>query len=495
MFAALDYPLRFLTMAVAISTNKLKVTKISGLTATSLAGNPSKNITRNGLHLPKIQDSAKSKKTINSSSSGNNVSTIISKRKQNDEQLLSGRLSRISLQNGSNSRKFSSRNEPVSVEGIIGCIRNGITKHIVVMTGAGISTPSGIPDFRTPGTGLYDNLKQYRIPYPEAIFDIEYFHLHPKPFFALAKELYPNGKYRPNYVHYFLRLLHDKGLLHRLYTQNIDGLERSAGIPQCKLVEAHGTFLTASCTRCGESQKTDDVRAAIFSDKLPRCFHCRGIVKPDIVFFGEDLPKRFYLHSKDFHNADLLLVLGTSLEVEPFAGIADGVRLNVPRLLFNRELVGPFRSKLQRKGDVAMIGDITEQVKKFVELLDWTKDLEQLISQSESVKSEVSDQKSLHEKESTGAQKTNEENSHQEVNALGLPRKGGEQDITKNVATVDSCNTQSSCPGDNKNNSINNNKLPAFHVQKELFRSSKVPSDSSQSTDSETSSSDDDFRK
>lgn len=78
---------------------------------------------------------------------------------------------------------------------------------------------------RSPGSGLYSNLQQYDIPYPEAIFELMYFFANPKPFFTLAKELYP-GNYRPNYAHYFLRLLHDKGLLLRLYTQNIDGLER-----------------------------------------------------------------------------------------------------------------------------------------------------------------------------------------------------------------------------------------------------------------------------
>lgn len=78
---------------------------------------------------------------------------------------------------------------------------------------------------RSPGSGLYSNLQQYNIPYPEAIFELSYFFQNPKPFFRLAKELYP-GNYRPNYAHYFLRLLFDKGLLLRLYTQNIDGLER-----------------------------------------------------------------------------------------------------------------------------------------------------------------------------------------------------------------------------------------------------------------------------
>ena len=78
---------------------------------------------------------------------------------------------------------------------------------------------------RTPGTGLYDNLQQYKIPEPSAIFDLDYFWYDPRPFFCLAKSLYP-GNYQPNYVHYFVKLLHDKGLLLRMYTQNIDGLER-----------------------------------------------------------------------------------------------------------------------------------------------------------------------------------------------------------------------------------------------------------------------------
>ena len=82
---------------------------------------------------------------------------------------------------------------------------------------------------RSPGSGLYDNLQQYDLPYAEAIFEINFFHHNPRPFFALAKELYP-GNYQPNLTHYFVRLLQDKGQLLRMYTQNIDGLER------CKLI-------------------------------------------------------------------------------------------------------------------------------------------------------------------------------------------------------------------------------------------------------------------
>uniref|UniRef100_A0A287CVS6 Sirtuin 3 n=1 Tax=Ictidomys tridecemlineatus TaxID=43179 RepID=A0A287CVS6_ICTTR len=181
------------------------------------------------------------------------------------------------------------------------------------MVGAGISTPSGIPDFRSPGSGLYSNLQQYNIPYPEAIFELEFFFHNPKPFFTLAKELYP-GNYRPNATHYFLRLLHDKGLLLRLYTQNIDGLERVSGIPTSKLVEAHGTFASATCTVC----------------RRP----CPG---------------------EDFW-------------VEPFASLSEAVGSSVPRLLINRDLVGPFTWRPRRR-DVAQLGDVIHSVERLVELL------------------------------------------------------------------------------------------------------------------------------
>ncbi|XP_043371668.1 NAD-dependent protein deacetylase sirtuin-3, mitochondrial isoform X3 [Dermochelys coriacea] len=248
---------------------------------------------------------------------------------------------------------------------------------MVVMAGAGISTPSGIPDFRSPGSGLYSNLQQYNIPYPEAIFEIAYFFHNPKPFFTLAKELYP-GNYRPNYSHYFLRLLHDKGLLLRLYTQNIDGLERVAGIPLDKLVEAHGTFATATCTVCRRSYPGEDFRGDVMADKIPHCPVCTGLIKPDIVFFGEELPHRFFLHVTDFPMADVLFIIGTSLEVQPFASLADAVRSSIPRVLINRDLVGPFAYQPQYN-DVALLGDVISGVETFVELMGWKEEMQELI--------------------------------------------------------------------------------------------------------------------
>ncbi|EDO47672.1 predicted protein, partial [Nematostella vectensis] len=249
------------------------------------------------------------------------------------------------------------------------------------MAGAGISTPSGIPDFRTPGTGLYDNLQEYNIPEPTAIFDIEYFWYDPRPFFCLAKTLYP-GNYQPNYVHYFVKLLHDKGFLLRMYTQNIDGLERLAGLPAEKLVEAHGTFSTASCISCHHSYDGEQIRKTIENGDIPRCetIKCKGVIKPDVVFFGEDLPKRFYSFEIDFRKCDLLLVMGTSLEVEPFAGIVNEVSRSTPRVLINRESVGPFLHPWRRRPkDVVLKGDIVSSVKRLAKLLEWTDSMDNII--------------------------------------------------------------------------------------------------------------------
>ncbi|KAM4618948.1 NAD-dependent protein deacetylase sirtuin-3 [Polymixia lowei] len=261
-------------------------------------------------------------------------------------------------------------------------LKLGRCKNVVVVAGAGISTASGIPDFRTPGTGLYANLKKYNIPFPEAVFNIDYFSNDPQPFFSLAKELYPGG-HRPNYIHYFVRMLHQKGLLLRMYTQNIDGLEKMCGIPDDKLVEAHGSFATASCHLCYTQYPAEEAKRAIMGDNIPTCTFCAATVKPDIVFFGEDLPQKYFLHSKDFPKADLLIIMGTSLQIEPFASLVNTVRSTVPRLLLNRYAVGPFEKVPLRRGDHLELGDLVDTVQRFAELLGWTNEIEDLMRSQE----------------------------------------------------------------------------------------------------------------
>jgi len=156
--------------------------------------------------------------------------------------------------------------------------------NVIVMAGAGISTSAGIPDFRSPGTGLYSQLEKYNLPFPEAIFQLDYFRKNPKPFFLLAKELYPQN-FKPTPTHYFLRLLNEKNKLLRIFTQNIDSLERVAGLPADKLVEAHGTFFTSHCLNCRKAYDLEFVKEIIFKDEIPYCTECKGAIKPDIVFF------------------------------------------------------------------------------------------------------------------------------------------------------------------------------------------------------------------
>ncbi|TRY70718.1 hypothetical protein TCAL_05189 [Tigriopus californicus] len=203
--------------------------------------------------------------------------------------------------------------------------KSGKVKNIITMAGAGISTSAGIPDFRSPETGLYNNLQKYDLPNPQAIFDIEYFEERPEPFFQLAKELYP-GQFEPTPCHYFIKLLEQKGLLLRHYTQNIDTLERVANISGDKLVEAHGTFHSSHCIepKCRKEYTQEWMKEQIMRDVIPTCKECNSVVKPDIVFFGEQLPDRFFTCLvDDFKICDLLIIMGTSLTVQPFANLVD----------------------------------------------------------------------------------------------------------------------------------------------------------------------------
>jgi NAD-dependent SIR2 family protein deacetylase len=115
------------------------------------------------------------------------------------------------------------------VEALCDALKQGVFKRVVVMAGAGISVSAGIPDFRTPGTGLYSQLEHFNLEHPEDIFTLSFFRENPLPFSMLAKGLFP-GQFAPTLTHHFIKWLADRGWLQRCFTQNIDGLEAIAGV-------------------------------------------------------------------------------------------------------------------------------------------------------------------------------------------------------------------------------------------------------------------------
>ena len=233
-----------------------------------------------------------------------------------------------------------------------------------------------VPDFRSPGTGLYANLARLNLPYAEAVFDISYFRENPLPFYTLAQELYP-GAYRPTITHSFIRLLHKKGLLLKLFTQNIDCLEREAGVPADMIIEAHGSFARHSCIECNAPYPEDLMVKAIREKQVPRCLQdgCDGLVKPEIVFFGESLPKEFFAQQWLTEEADLCIVMGTSLSVAPFSSLPGRCRPETPRLLINSERVGAMGS---RPDDVLLLEDCDSGVRKLAKACGWLEELESL---------------------------------------------------------------------------------------------------------------------
>jgi len=263
-----------------------------------------------------------------------------------------------------------------SLEAVAEYVKDGRPKRVVVMTGAGVSTSAGIPDFRSPDTGLYANLARLDLPYAEAVFDISYFRQNPDPFYVLAKELYP-GKFYPTIAHSFVALLNEKSLLQMLFTQNIDCLERKAGVPGDKIVEAHGSFATQRCIDCKTEYPGNLMIQAVEAGEVPHCTvpQCNGLVKPDIVFFGEALPEAFFQNRHVPAMADLVIVMGTSLSVQPFASLPQFASEAVPRVLINKEIVGDFGS---RPDDVVVLGDCDEGVKKLADALGWRDELESM---------------------------------------------------------------------------------------------------------------------
>ncbi|KAF5861413.1 DeAcetylase [Aspergillus alliaceus] len=263
-----------------------------------------------------------------------------------------------------------------NMEDIVERIKTGKATRIVVLAGAGISTAAGVPDFRSPATGLYDKLAPLKLPYPEAIFHISYFRHTPEPFYALARARNPKNL-KPTISHAFLALLAKKGLLDFIFTQNIDGLEIDAGVPPEKVLACHGNWKSQRCHKCKTPYPDDRMAKAIETGQVPYCLisECGGAVKPDVVFFGEPLPAAFTVEEKRASEADLMIVIGTSLKVAPCSRLPRQVKDETPRMLVNMEKVGDFGS---RPSDVCILGACDDGVQQLADALGWRDELERL---------------------------------------------------------------------------------------------------------------------
>ncbi|CCK72545.1 NAD-dependent histone deacetylase SIR2 KNAG_0K01800 [Huiozyma naganishii CBS 8797] len=263
--------------------------------------------------------------------------------------------------------------------------------NVIVLTGAGVSTSLGIPDFRS-SEGFYSKIKYLGLQDPQDVFNYEIFRRDPSVFYSIAHMvLPPSGIYSP--LHSFIKMLADKNKLLRNYTQNIDNLEAAAGVPAEKLVQCHGSFATASCVTCHWKVPGEKVFGSIRRVELPLCPYCvqdrrrlfraartalglseedyldesnfeldkfleadnsqayddlgipldiksYGVLKPDITFFGEALPSKFHKSLReDIPKCDLLVCIGTSLKVAPVSDIVSMLPIDVPQVLINRDPV------------------------------------------------------------------------------------------------------------------------------------------------------------
>lgn len=220
------------------------------------------------------------------------------------------------------------------------------SKRIVFFGGAGVSTGSGIPDFRS-SAGLYQN--GFEGLSPEIILSRDFFYLQPEKFFSFYRKhlLFPDAK--PNAVHRYLYNLELQDKLRGIVTQNIDGLHRAAG--NIRVYELHGNIYENECMECGEHYPME---AVLRSSGIPRC-SCGGVIKPNVVLYGEPLPKYVVIGARrEIANADMLIVAGTSLAVEPAAGFIDDFR--------GRELIviNQDRTKADKRATLVIHDSLTD---------------------------------------------------------------------------------------------------------------------------------------
>lgn len=296
------------------------------------------------------------------------------------------------------------------INDIVKCIKSNNIKNVIILTGAGISCITGIPDFRSPG-GMYNTLKPELITAtaqernllksdPTYVVHINMFKKNPFPYLEVRRPFIlgsAENKWKPSLSHFFFKVLQDKGILQRLYTQNIDGLDFKVGLDENKIVNIHGTLSKIRCEFCStsypEKKFIDQIKSNIKNiydqnDKnAPQesskifCPNCNEAgIKPTTVLYGTKIPDAVWEHiDEDFiEKADLLIIAGTSLTVSPACDFVRKVKPTVHRLVINNEVVGKdvgLRLLDKKSLDSILLGGCDEGFLYLATQLEWIDDL------------------------------------------------------------------------------------------------------------------------
>jgi NAD-dependent deacetylase len=233
------------------------------------------------------------------------------------------------------------------------------SRSTVALTGAGISVPSGIPDFRTPETGLWANVD------PMEVAHIDVFERDPARFWSYYRPRFQSlGDKRPNAAHEALAELERQGLIEGVITQNIDRLHGAAG--SRNVVEVHGSIATSSCRSCATSYDLEEMDELFGADGVALCAGCGGPVKPDVVLFGELLPETAMRRAQELAaGAELMLCVGSSLVVHPAAALPELTLSNGGELAIVTQGPTPYDEAAALK----LTGEVDEELSALVAAL------------------------------------------------------------------------------------------------------------------------------
>ena len=207
--------------------------------------------------------------------------------------------------------------------------------------------------------------EKYNLSGPEEFFYKTTFLKNPIFFYEFTK-LFDLSQTKPTIAHKFMNFMINKNYIKYVFTQNIDGLEIKAKIPKEKLIFAHGNFVEGHCAKCYEDIDIEKINEGINKGEVYYCPKCKGPCKPKIVFYGENLPKRFYDCLNDIKDIDLIIIMGTSLKVYPFAAIPECAKNDVSVVVFNMEKVGSFRYNKIAEDELFIKGKTDENIIKFL---------------------------------------------------------------------------------------------------------------------------------